>query len=171
MTIQDHVENIARIRGWAEKSGDLWQGMSWKQFAILAEYVYRCQLELDLEHWELEIKWSPCDEDNHATMEMIRRHWKANLRVCREWNTTLTERERRKSIAHELVHLILEPTWQHTVLNFEGILGHEEYELYRKGAEDHLEYAIDRLATIICRLLPEYPDPNLQSSEGNPNKS
>ena len=118
-------------------------------------WVAACAAFCHLDHWNVTVEHEPPDADAVAAIGRWRGQMDASLYLSDRF-FTLTEKERREVVAHELAHAQMCPMWE-LWLDLDEVLGKPAYAMFRNHAQIAEEMVVEALARVIGPLLPAPP--------------
>lgn len=118
----------------------------------LQSYINKALPAFGLTQWKVDVSKHPTEEDNWADIEVSDNLWVATLRVSSDF-WTLDPEEKRRIIAHELLHVHYAGA-ERAVEALDGVIGTESYAILSNIYEREIERAADALSTVVARLLP-----------------
>jgi hypothetical protein len=128
----------------------------------LASWLRVCADRLLLNHWTLRLWHEPPDEDAHASTTITDGRVFASFRFDNEIFEA-DPLDARLHMAHELVHLLLDPMLQMVEHDLKGVLGDQALVVFRRPFRRELELAVDHLAGVVAPGLPMPPWTNLNA--------
>lgn len=130
--------------------------MTKSQHRAAERYIRRIADELRLRDWTVLLDPEPSSEGTSATVTPIYGRRRAIVYLSADFLETSAE-EQRHTVAHELIHLHLEPC-SATILNdLQAPLGENADTILERVYMRHLEYAVDGLADAVAPMLPLPP--------------
>lgn len=130
----------------------------------LASWLRICADRLLLNHWTLRLWHEAPDEDAHASTSITDGRVFASFRFDNEV-FDLDPADARLHMAHELVHLMLDPLLQMVEHDLKGVLGDQALVVFRRTFTRQLEIGVDHLAGTVAPTLPMPPWANLSAAE------
>ncbi len=133
------------------KNHQMWPGMSERQHYCLHRYIRAVADSMGLQHWQLLLSNNPAKSDDCiAHVDVCEGRHVATIYVCEEW-MTLSNDERRHTIAHELLHLHHADLTDDIRLSLvKTSITQPEYDVVWEQFRLGFERMVDDLAVIIC---------------------
>lgn len=128
----------------------------------LASWLRVCADRLLLNHWTLRLWHEAPDVDAHASTTITDGRVFASFRFDNEI-FDLDPADARLHMAHELVHLTLDPLLQMVEHDLSGVLGDQALVVFRRTFTRQLEIGVDHLAGTVAPTLPLPPWANLNA--------
>lgn len=123
--------------------------------ARVRPWVLVCAAFLHLDHWTVTLDDEPSVEGATASCRRMRGQMDATIFLSDHF-FTMTERERREVLCHELLHAHLRPLWE-VWADLDEVLGKPAYVMLRNHAEVAEEQVVEALARVLAPLLPAPP--------------
>lgn len=144
-----------------EPPDPVWPNMSRKDFLRFAASIRWMADQMGLRDWRLQLKWEPAntndESDCYARIEVLGDIRCANIWLHEDF-ASMPEREQRRAICHELIHIHLDPITEvgdESLKDYLGLVGYEmlEHELHRT-----IERATESMAMHWGPLLDPIPE-------------
>lgn len=132
--------------------------LSKEDWQNLAEYIGEIKAGLELYNWSINLQHAPCSKKHAGTISPIYGRYYATLNLSRYW-PKYSAYEQKHTIIHELLHLYFFDT-QSAIGRLENIAPEDVYGLIWSEHTERLEYAIDMLASTLCKQFPDPPPIN-----------
>jgi hypothetical protein len=160
MTDREYKRYAANTAKTRKMAGEVWSGFTWVDYANACDYLLAAQRMLRLEHWKIEIDERNLNEDKGDAARIFPTYGThyAVLSLSEIWNE-FTEAKKRKTIAHELVHLIVNRAWHLALEKADEFLNPQAYAVYVASLKEAFETAIDDIAENFATMLDDYPEP------------
>jgi hypothetical protein len=117
--------------------------------AALAAYVSEAARGLQLCDWALEVVLGDAGEDACAKVDALYGQRRATITFGPQF-ATQSPTDQRDTVVHELLHLVLMPSWQYIDELLDAELGVRAARVAWLAYTQHVEYAVDQLAAIIA---------------------
>jgi hypothetical protein len=160
MTEKEYKRYAANTAKTRKKPGEVWSGFTWADYANACDYLLAAQRMLRLEHWKIEIAERSLNEDKGEAARIFPTYGThyAVLSFSEIWNE-FPEAKKRKTIAHELAHLIVERAWNLAFEISKEYLAPAIHGVYALAIKEAIETAIDDIAENFATMLDDYPEP------------
>jgi hypothetical protein len=120
--------------------------------ATLDSYVADVARHLQLSDWHLEVVIGDPGDDACAKVDAPYGQRRATITLG-ELFQTQSPTDQRDTIVHELLHLVLMPSWQYIDELLDAELGVRAARIAWLGYTQHVEYSIDQLASVIASTI------------------
>ena len=128
----------------------------------LADYVATVARTLGLSDWILEVTVGDPGEDACAKVDAPYGQRRATITLGQLF-LDQTPQDQRDTVVHELLHLVLMPSWQYIDELLDAELGVRAARIAWLGYTQHVEYSIDQLAATISPAVQLPPQLALQT--------
>lgn len=120
----------------------------------LADYARDMADRLGLRDHTILVACGPMDDEGHgAECQMIVGQKRATITFREDW-PQWTARQLRQTVAHELLHLHVNPVMFGAMMLVEDQLSKAVYDVVWKAADERLEFAVDGIAMAWAETLP-----------------
>lgn len=132
------------------------RAMTAARMNALADYVANAQTILGLDDWKTTLKWDKRPGDGEAIAEMRTTKGRHIAQLLADEDLfDLTPEEQRVVVAHELTHLLVDPTesvvWDGKL---EAVLGGPATMIFTGAYNAAAERVVDRIGHLLAELLP-----------------
>jgi hypothetical protein len=117
--------------------------------AALAAYVSEAARGLQLCDWALEVVLGDAGDDACAKVDALYGQRRATITFGPQF-ATQSPTDQRDTVVHELLHLVLMPSWQYIDELLDAELGVRAARVAWLAYTQHVEYAVDQLAAVIA---------------------
>lgn len=125
----------------------------------LGEYVRTIADAMELRDWHIDLMHDPCEDEALASISATYGRKRASISFNRSFRDLAPDVQRR-TVAHELVHLHLEPACDIVKADLVELLGRPADTVLWLGFKRQIEYGVDALSDAVAKHLPliEWPD-------------
>jgi hypothetical protein len=117
--------------------------------AALDAYVTDVAAALQLRDWTIELKFDGLEEGDCAQVDALYGQRRATVTLGEVFRTQ-SPSDQRDTIVHELLHLVLMPSWQYIEELFDAELTARASRVAWLAYTQHVEYSVDQLAGVIA---------------------
>lgn len=127
--------------------------MTPKQRRAIERHVVRLAPELGLDGWVFNLHPDEAEGGKAAAVSCVYGRRIAHVYFCTDW-WDLPPLERQHVLVHELIHVVLDSTTTYLSETLPDLLGQPTWRAVDSAHRQHMEHAVDQLATTLAPHLP-----------------